>query len=75
MFSRFIPIAKNLLQIPQSTALQRIQGNHIQTPLLARAFHASRPVCGIEEFLEIKKPTDVIITGRGWTAADLRRKV
>eukprot|EP01041_Mallomonas_annulata_P005332 gene5332-10661_t len=47
----------------------------ILPPQLA-TFHCTPISRGIEEFFDPKKlkPTDVIITGRSWTAADLRRK-
>jgi hypothetical protein len=39
-----------------------------------RCFHRSMSVHGWEEFTEPKKANEVTMTGRGWTAADLRRK-
>ncbi len=40
------------------------------------SFHATTRACmGFEEFFDQKeKPGDEIVTGRSWTAADLRRK-
>ena len=43
---------------------------------VTKQFRTSAICHGIEEFFEKKtKPGDVIITGRGWTVPDLRRKV
>ena len=41
----------------------------------AREYHVSRPVHGFEEFAEVKKPNELVTTGRAWTVADVRRKV
>ena len=38
-------------------------------------FHSSTVVRGFEEFFDDKKATEAVIVGRGWTAADLRKKV
>ena len=41
-----------------------------------RAFHCSRPAFGIEEFFDSTNAKEEwVVTGRSWTAADLRRKV
>jgi hypothetical protein len=37
--------------------------------------HSTSIVRGIEEFTETKRANEVFVTGRAWTAADLRRKV
>lgn len=39
-----------------------------------RLFHSCRPVLGLEEFIEIKKPNEQITNGRSWTPSDLRKK-
>jgi hypothetical protein len=38
-------------------------------------FHKSIAVQGWEEFSEPRKANEAVITGRAWTAPDLRRKV
>ena len=42
---------------------------------IVRAFHVGRPVQGLEEFFDEKKPNETVTTGRAWTVADVRRKV
>ncbi len=41
----------------------------------AREFHWTLPSFSMEEFFDHSKPNEVMVTGRAWTAADLRRKV
>jgi hypothetical protein len=38
-------------------------------------FHAGRMSQGFEDFFDKKVPNEAYITGRGWTLADVRRKV
>ena len=45
------------------------------TAVNVHQFHSSRPALGFEEFADVKKPNEVLVTGRSWTAAELRRKV
>ena len=40
-----------------------------------KLFHKSCIVQGFEEFSDVKKVNETFVTGRAWTAADLRRKV
>lgn len=40
-----------------------------------RFFHIGRISQGFDEFFDVKKPNEPIITGRGWTLPDVRRKV
>lgn len=40
-----------------------------------RTFVQSAPVLGLEEFFDQKKVGELVITGRGWTVPELRRKV
>ena len=40
----------------------------------ASSYHAGSPVQGLDEFFDIKKPNEVVTTGRAWTVADVRRK-
>ena len=42
---------------------------------MVRAFHVGRPVRGLDEFFDEKKPNETVTTGRAWTVADVRRKV
>jgi hypothetical protein len=47
-----------------------------QTFIASRSFHCSRPTFGIEEFFDnTNTKEEGFVTGRAWTAADLRRKV
>lgn len=39
------------------------------------SFHTSTSVGGFEEFYDQSEKNEMLVTGRGWTAADLRRKV
>jgi hypothetical protein len=44
--------------------------------IAARSFHISFPARGFEEFYDPPlSKNEVLVTGRSWTAADLRRKV
>lgn len=44
--------------------------------IVNRTFHHSSPTLGIEEFFDaINTKDQIVVTGRSWTAADLRRKV
>jgi hypothetical protein len=40
-----------------------------------RLFHAGRISQGFDEFFDVKKPNEPLVTGRGWTLPDVRRKV
>ena len=37
-------------------------------------YHAGTPVQGLDEFFDVKKPNEIVTTGRAWTVADVRRK-
>ena len=45
------------------------------TGLLHQSYSSSAPLLGFDEFFEVKKPNEVVSTGRSWTCVDLRRKV
>mmetsp|Transcript_35367 Transcript_35367/g.36025 ORF Transcript_35367/g.36025 Transcript_35367/m.36025 type:complete len:140 (+) Transcript_35367:157-576(+) len=56
--------------------LSKVEGRRSFPQFLSLAFHSTRRILGIEEFFDPKKvkASDAMVTGRGWTAADLRRK-
>jgi hypothetical protein len=43
--------------------------------ITVRSFHSSLPSLRMDEFFDQNKANEVMVTGRAWTAADLRRKV
>lgn len=59
--------------IPQKIA--PISRNGIVHHLLGVSpYHTGAPVQGLDEFFDIKKPNEIVTTGRAWTVADVRRK-
>lgn len=60
------------LSRPFSAKLLSRVSNNLFIP--RQQFHATRYVQGFEEFYETKKANEPTVTGRAWTAADLRRK-
>jgi hypothetical protein len=59
------------------SSFQRFRSVHIGTCTAApvRTFVQSTPLLGLEEFFDQKKVGELVVTGRGWTVPDLRRKV
>ena len=47
----------------------------VMRPITAMSFHTSNIARGFEEFYDQSEKNELLITGRAWTAADLRRKV
>lgn len=70
MFYTNVFIVKNTI-----LSTRKLYPSIIQYHLPLKFFHTSPSSQGFEEFSEVKKASELIITGRSWTAADLRRKV
>lgn len=54
--------------------LRNVTMGRTQMQIPKQSFHSSVSVKGFEEFFDQKEEGDEVITGRSWTAADLRRK-
>lgn len=58
-----------------SIFLRRLTTLPLPKPCGFRSFNSTAPTSRMDEFFDQNKANEVMVTGRAWTAADLRRKV
>ena len=78
--SKMLKITRSLIGVAKNIQCTSRITSHLQSAnkafVVKRSFHCSRPTFGIEEFFDTINTKEAgVVTGRAWTAADLRRKV